>query len=142
MINVALLWLILQSGVPVVNGQAPATACMVAHQDQPINTAVTVNIPAPPSSALYVYICGIDLTVSADATGAVAQTNVQWTATNLAWKYTYSTTSTLNTTPIDRSFVFVNPIRATSQSAPVTISSPAANAHNVYSINVYYRYGY
>lgn len=113
------------------------TACIPAHADAAVNTPVTLTITVPNGQSLY--LCGLDLSVTNDATGGVVGTNVQFTSTNLwGWKYTYSMAGTANTVGVDRSFGFAHPIKSQAVGQAVTIISPAANAHAVYSVNAYY----
>lgn len=98
---------------------------------------LTITAPGP---GLYVYVCGIDLSVTNDATGAVVSTNAAFTTTNLGgWQYKYSMVGTANTTGADRNFGFgPGCLKAVAASTAVTIVSPPGNAHAIYNINAYY----
>ena len=103
-----------------------------------VNNTVTLTL-TPPLPSQYVYVCGLDLTVSNDATGAVVATNLSFTSTNIgSWAYKYSMVGTANTNGVDRSFTFYGCVKSTTAGTAVTFVSPAANAHASYSINAYY----
>src|ERR1700682_5562212 len=135
-IGLASLWAVSASAQVNQNGQAANQGlkpCQVVHQDAAVNTAVTVVTPTPPNG-LFVYICGLDLTVSNDSTGAVTQANAQFTRTNWGgWKYTFSTVKRANTNGLDKIFYPNLPIRASIDGTQVWIVSPAANTHAAYS---------
>lgn len=115
--------------------------CLVVHNDAAVNLTVTVSTPTPPSGQ-FVYICGIDVQVANDSTGAVTQANVKFTSVNLNnWTYEYSAANAANTQGIDKAFIFGFPVRAQGADSPVTITSPAINAHAAYSVNLYYTFG-
>lgn len=126
---------------PVFDGQSQQalTACSVVHKDgAAVNVAINLVTPSPPPGQR-VYVCGIDLSVSNDGTGAVTQANVQFTSTNLnGWVYTYSATNAANTNGLDKVFYPPFAIKAAVPDLPVVITSPAANTHAWYSINLYY----
>lgn len=130
-----------QGTAPTLNGgQSPTQGCSAAHQDQAVNVQVTLTIPASPVAEQFVYICGWDWQVSEDTTGSV-QTNVLWTTVNLgnpAVKAGYSVAAAPNAI-VSGNFTYPSPIRANTPGA-VIFQSPAAVAHNSYSLNVYYRY--
>jgi hypothetical protein len=129
-----------QQGVPGTLVQQSPTmlnACTPSNKSAAVNNAVTVSLTPP--NGLFTYICGIDLTVSEDATGLVAQTNASFTSTNLGgWAYEFSTTAALNTTPVDKNFYFPTPVKSAQPGVAVTVVSPAANTHAAYNVNVYY----
>ncbi len=126
---------VVQNGQVINNGPRP---CSVAHGDAVVNTLVTVSTPTPRGGQA-VFVCGIDLTVSNDSTGAVTQVNVQFTSANLGgWKYTYSSINAANTNGLDKIFYPNLPLRASIEGVPVSIASPAINLHAAYSINLYY----
>jgi hypothetical protein len=126
-------------GTPIQQIATRLDACTVANATAVINNAVTLTITPP--AGQYVYLCGIDLTVSNDATGAVVATNLQWTSTNLgAWKLTYSMAGTANTIGLQYQSTFNAIMKSAVAGTAVTIVSPAANAHAVYNVNAYYYY--
>jgi hypothetical protein len=113
-------------------------ACTPMNATAAVNTAVTLTITAPPSGQ-YIYICGIDLAVSFNASAAVASTNVSFTSTNLGpagatWAWKTSWVGTANAQP----FTFQYPVRATSPGTAVTIVAPAIQTTTAYSITAYY----
>lgn len=116
-------------------------ACTPVNATAAVNTAVTVTIAAPPAGQ-YIYVCGIDLSISFDGTGAVVGTNVSFTSTNIgpagntwAWKTSWAGTAS---TTIVQPFTFTLPIRANAPGTAVTVVSPAGNTHGAYSTTVYY----
>lgn len=127
---------------PVYNGQpVQVNPCLAVHQDAAVNTAVTLVVPAPSRSDLFVYICGWDWQVTANSTGT-AQANVKWTTTNLSGVLAeYSTAATAYVT-ISGNFTYPSPVKAQANNSAVTFISPAAATNNAYSVNAYYRYGY
>ena len=129
--------------IATLTQQSPTmlNVCTPINATAAVNTTVTVTIPAPPAGQ-YIYLCGIDITVSFDATGGTASTNVSFTSTNLgpsgntwAWKTSWAGTAS---TTIAQPFTFTLPVRATSPGTAVTIVSPAINTHGAYSITAYY----
>ncbi len=93
--------------------QNPSSSTLVAITAQPalttqnataaINNPVTLTITPP--AGQFVYLCGLDLIVANDATGAVVATNLSFTSTNIGgWAYKYSMVGTANTNGVDRSF--------------------------------------
>jgi hypothetical protein len=106
-----------------------------------VNNTVTLSL-TPPTPQQYVYVCGLDLTVSNNATGGVVSTNLSFTSINLGgWAYKFSAVNAANTNGIDRSFTWSSCIKSTTAGTGVAIISPAANAQASYSINAYYYYG-
>lgn len=121
--------------------QDPAmlNACTPLNATAAVNATATLTIPAPPSG-LYVYVCGLDITISFDATGGTASTNVTFTSTNFGgWLWKMSWAGTVSTT-IVQPFYFSQSIKSPSAGTAVTFVSPAANLHGAYSINGYYYY--
>jgi hypothetical protein len=122
--------------------QADATmlnACTPLNATGAVNATATLTIPAPPSG-LYVYVCGIDIAISFDATGGTASTNVTFTSTNFgSWLWKMSWAGTASTT-ITQPFYWAQPLKSPSAGTAITIVSPAANLHGAYSINGYYYY--
>lgn len=123
--------------------QSPSllNACTPQNATAAVNTAVTLTIAAPPSGQ-YIYLCGIDITISFNTGGPTVSTNVSFTSTNIgpagatwAWKTSWAGTAS---TTIAQPFTFQFPIRATSPGTAVTIISPAINATAAYSITGYY----
>jgi hypothetical protein len=127
-----------QQGVPgALIQQSPTElrACTPAHADGAINNQQTVTITPP--SGQSVYICGLDVSASQNAT-ATANTNVKFTSTNIGgWAYTYSLAATANIM-MAQAFNFSQPIKSVIPGTAVTIVSPAALANTAFSINVYY----
>lgn len=130
--------------------QNPSNATQVAITAQPalttanvtaaINNTATLTITPP--AGQFVYLCGLDIIVANDATGAVAATDLSFTSTNIGtWAYKYSMVGTANTNGVDRSFSWQNCIKSSAPTTAVTIVSPAANAHATYSINGYFYFG-
>jgi hypothetical protein len=119
------------------------TRCTTANATAAVNTLVTLTLTPP--GGMYVYICEIDLTISADATGTSAvQTNVSFTTTNLGgWKYTTSSPAdTANQLVLDKQFLFPSLIRSVVPGTAVTIVSPAVRLHALYNINASYYFAY
>lgn len=124
--------------IPVAISSTPATT--TANNTAAINNPVTLTLTPP--AGQFVYVCGLDLIVANDATGAVAATNLSFTSTNLGgWAYKYSMVGTANTNGVDRSFAWTHCVKSAAATTAVTIVSPAANAHATYSINAYYYFG-
>lgn len=127
------------SGALVQNSPTELRACTPAHADAAVNTTVTLTIPTPPSGQS-IYLCGLDLSVSNDATGAVVSTNLAFTSTNFGgWKWVFSSAnaaSSNSTQVFSWTFGAKSPIPGTA----VTFVSPAINLHAAYSINAYYYY--
>ncbi len=122
--------------VPVQQQASRPDACSTVNATAAVNNTATVTLTPP--NGQYVYLCGIDLTVSDDATGGVAQTNVSFTSTNFGgWNYKYSFANAANTT-FSQIFVFTIPVRSVLPGTAVTFVSPAINLHAAYSINAYY----
>ncbi len=122
--------------IPVQQQATRPDACSTVNATAAVNNTATVTLTPP--NGQYVYVCGIDLTVSDDATGAVAQTNVSFTSTNLGgWAYKYSFANAANTT-LSQVFVFNVPLKSAVAGTVVTLVSPAINLHAAYSINAYY----
>lgn len=116
-------------------------ACTPQNATAAVNTAVTLTINAPPSGQ-YIYICGIDISISFNAAAAVASTNVSFTSTNIGpagatWAWKTSWIGTTSTT-IAQPFTFQYPVRATSPGVAVTIISPTLQTTTAYSITAYY----
>ena len=112
-------------------------ACTPINATAAINNAVTLTITPP--AGQFVYLCGWDLTVSNNGTGAVVATNLSFTSTNLSgWKVAYSMVGTANTTGFQYNTAFNSPIKSSAAGTAVTIVSPAANAQAVYNVNAYY----
>lgn len=113
---------------------------MVAHGDAAINTLLTVTVPA--IDGKFIYVTGLDLVVSNNATGGVKSVNLKFTSTNLwGWAYLFSEVGTAWVNTIDRSFQFMEPLKSQTAGVPLSIVSPAVNAQAAYSINIYYYYG-
>lgn len=111
------------------------TACSVSNATAAINNQVTVTITPP--SGQYVYICGIDVASSQNATSTV-NTNLQYTSTNLGgWSWKYSLAATVNIA-ITQAFYFNNPVKSAAAGTAVTVVSPGATANTAFNINVYY----
>jgi hypothetical protein len=116
-------------------------ACTPINATAAVNTTVTLTIPAP-SAGQYIYICGIDITISFNTGGPTASTNVSFTSTNIGpagatWAWKTSWVGTASTT-IAQPFTFQYPVRANAPGTAVTIVSPAINATAAYSITAYY----
>jgi hypothetical protein len=125
---------------PVPTAQQPTRpdACSTANATSSlVNTTATVTLT--PQNGQSVYVCGIDIEISNDATGLVVHTNATFTSTNFGgWLWKFSSPNVANTT-VTQMFQFVNPVKAPA-TGPVTFVSPAINAHAMYNINVYYYY--
>lgn len=126
--------------VPIQQIPTRLDACgATAYATAAVNNTATATITVP--SGQYAYICTIEADVCADATGAVVQTNVTFTTTNLPSNPTfqYSFASTANTCvnpPIKEPFLI--PLRSAAPGTNVTVVSPAINLHNTYTIRVLY----
>jgi hypothetical protein len=110
-------------------------ACTPINGTAAVNTQVTVTLTPP--SGLSVYVCGVDVTVSQNAT-STANTNLTFTSTNLGgWLYKYSLAATANLA-LSQSFYWSQPVKSVIPGTAVTIVSPAATAQTAFSINAYY----
>jgi hypothetical protein len=122
---------------PVQQAPTVLTACTTANATAAVNSTATLTLTPP--NGQYVYLCGLDITISFDATGGTASTNVSFTSTNLggfAWKMSWVGTAS---TTITQPFPFNNgAIKSVSPGTAITIVSPAANLHGAYNINAYY----
>lgn len=114
-------------------------ACTAQNATAAVNVQVTLTLTPP--AGQYVYVCGIDVASSQNAT-STANTNSQYTSTNLgpagstwAWKYSIAATANL---AITQAFYFTQALRSTQPGVAVTIVSPAALAQTAFSINAYY----
>lgn len=113
-------------------------ACSPKSATAAVNNAVTLTITPP--NGMYVYLCGLDVTLANDGTGAVASTNLSFTSTNLGgWAWKFSQSGTANTT-LAQSFVVGAglAIKAAAPGVAVTIVSPVANLDATYSTTAYY----
>lgn len=126
-----------QPPVSTTPGIGDQSSCLVAHQDQAVNTQVTLTLV--PGQGQSVYICGWDYTVAQDGTGT-AQTNVLWQTDNLNNLSSEYSTSALPNSFISGNYQYIRPVRAQSPGF-VRFRSPAAATHNAYSLNVYYYFG-
>lgn len=128
-----------QQGVPGQIVQQSATdmqACTSVNANGAVNATATVTITPPNGQS--VYLCGLDISISADATGGTTATNLSFTSTNIGgWQWKFSWAGTVSTNLI-QIFNFVRPIKSTTPGTAVTIVSPAAGLHNAYNINAYY----
>lgn len=140
-----LVYCLLLSGTPAhaqQNGasrvQQDATmlnACTPTNQTAAVNTQVTVTLTPPAGQS--VYLCGIDVTASQNAT-STANTNLTFTSTNLGgWLFKYSLAATVNIA-LSQSFYFSQPVKSVIPGTAVTVVSPAATAQTAFSINAYY----
>jgi hypothetical protein len=111
------------------------------------STPTTINnqttATATPSGSNYVYITGIDLAACQDATGTTAVTNLTFTTTNItgAPVYQFSLAATANLCATPRTIQFATPLKSSTPGTAVTVVSPAANAHAVYTSNIYWYEG-
>jgi hypothetical protein len=127
------------SGTLVQNSPTELRSCTSVHNDAAVNNTLTLTIPAPPSG-LYIYMCGLDLSISNDATGAVASTNLKFTSTNFgSWTWEFSSVNTASSN-VFQVFNWIFLLKAPVAGTAVTIISPAANLHAAYSMNGYYYY--
>lgn len=126
---------------PTLVQQSPTmlNACTAFNGTAAVNVQVTVTLTPP--AGQYVYVCGIDVASSQNAT-STANTNATYTSTNLGpsgntwgWKYSLAATANL---AISQSFYFTQPLKSTQPGIAVTIVSPAALAQTAFSINAYY----
>lgn len=118
--------------------QAPTRldSCSTVNATAAVNNTATVTLTPPNSQS--VYLCGLDIAISNDATGAVTQANVSFTTTNLGgWAWKYSSANAANTS-LTQAFYWNVPVKSAQPGVAVTIVSPAVNAHAAYSINAYY----
>jgi hypothetical protein len=117
-----------QQGVPgtlVQNSPTELRSCTSVHVDAAVNTLATLTIPAPPSG-MYVYMCGLDLSVSNDATGAVVSTNLKFTSTNFnGWAFVFSSANAASST-LNQVFNWAYLLKAPTAGTAVTFVSPAA----------------
>lgn len=110
-------------------------ACSTLNATAAVNNQVTLTLTPP--SGQYVYLCGLDVTVSQNGT-ATANTNVSFTSTNLGgWAWKYSLPATINLALV-QPFYFSIPVKAAAAGTAVTIVSPSATAQTAFSINGYY----
>lgn len=110
-------------------------ACSTANSTAAVNNQVTLTITPP--SGQFVYLCGLDITVSQNGT-ATANTNASFTSTNLggwAWKYSLAATANL---ALVQPFYFSIPVKGAAAGVAVTVVSPTALAQTAFSINGYY----
>lgn len=126
---------------PVQQTATRADACVPSSATSAVNTVTTLTLTPP--SGMFVYLCGLDLNVSNDATGAVVSTNLIWTSTNFgSWQYKYSAVNTANTNGLDKSFNWNPVVRSTAPGTALVITSPAVNLHASYTITAYYYFAY
>jgi hypothetical protein len=112
-------------------------ACTSTNSTGAVN-ATFATITLTPPAGQFVYVCGVDIAVSFDATGGTASTNVAFTSTNLGgWQWKMSWAGTASTT-LTQPFYFSQPTKSVIPGTAVTFVSPAANLHGAYSVNVYY----
>lgn len=131
------LWAQQNGATRIQHDPSMLNACTSINATAAVNTTATVTIPAPPSGTS-VYICGIDLSESFNASGPTVATNLTFTSTNFGgWLWKYSSPGVASTT-VFQSFYFTQPVKAPLPSTAVTFVSPAINATGAYSINVYY----
>jgi hypothetical protein len=124
-----------QATVPSQQAATRLDACSSQNAAGAVNAQITVTITPP--NGMYVYVCGIDLLASQDATATV-NTNLAFTSTNLgSWRYTYSMPATVNITQTYNS-MWNSVVKSTAAGTATVITSPAATLHTAFSINVYY----
>lgn len=129
------------NATPTQQTATMANACVPSSTTNAVNTTSTLTLTPP--AGMFVYLCGLDLNVSNNATGAVVATNLVWTSTNLGgWQYKFSSVNAANTNGLDKSFVWSPIIRSAQPGLAVTIVSPAANAQAAYTITGYYYFSY
>lgn len=130
---------------PTLVQQSPTmlNACTAFNSTAAVNVQVTVTLTPP--AGQYVYVCGIDVAISQNATSTVA-TNATYTSTNLGpsgntWGWKFSLAAVANTS-LTQAFYFTQPLKSTAPGVAVTVVSPAAAAQTAYSTNVYYYFAY
>lgn len=112
-------------------------ACTPINATAAVNNQVTVTLLPPAGQS--VYVCGIDVTASQNAT-STANTNLTFTSTNLGgWLYKYSLAATVNIMA-SQAFYWSQPLKSVIPGTAVTIVSPAATAQTAFSINAYFYY--
>ena len=110
-------------------------ACSTANAVNAVNTQTTLTLTPP--NGQYVYLCGLDVIASEDATSTI-QTQAKWTSTNIGgWSFTFSMPAPANLNTA-QAFNWSIPVKASAAGTAVTIVSPAAAAHVAYSVNAYY----
>lgn len=112
-------------------------ACSTTTATAAVNNTATVTLTPP--NGQFVYLCGLDITISQDATGGVASTNLTVTSTNFGgWLWKFSNAGTASTTHEQSFFFGSNVVKAAQAGTAVTFVSPAINLHAAYSITAYY----
>jgi hypothetical protein len=125
--------MILKNGQEQNRGQS----CLVVHADGAAANAACTATTATPPPGQFVYVTGIDVQISADATGA-AVAALKTTSTNLwGWASVQSLVAGAGAYVTDH-FAPAIPIRAQQSDLAVTVVSPAASTHAEYAINIYY----
>jgi hypothetical protein len=129
------------NATPVQQTATRADACVPTSTTNAVNTVTTLTLTPP--SGMFVYLCGLDINVSNNATGAVVSTNLIWTSTNFGgWQYKYSAVNTANTNGLDKTFSWNPVVRSAQPGLAMTIVSPAVNAQAAYTITAYYYFAY
>jgi hypothetical protein len=125
---------------PVQQTATRADACVPSSATNAVNTVTTLTLTPP--SGMFVYLCGLDLNVSNNGTGAVVSTNLVWTSTNFGgWQWKYSATNAANTMT-DKTFSWNPVVRSAQPGTALVITSPAVNAQAAYTITAYYYFAY
>ena len=126
-----------QSVVPIQQVATRNDVCSMMSTSTAVNALF--NLTLTPPNGQFVYLCGIDLVASQDATGN-ANTNLTFSTTGLnTWHYTFSNVSAVNTN-VSYTSSWVGVVKSPTAGGAVTFTSPTAAAHTAYSINVYYYY--
>ena len=125
-----------QQITPTQQAASRYDVCSVLSVSGAVNTAVAVT--STPPNGQFVYVCGVDVQASQDAT-ATANTNLTFSSTNLnSWHYTYSLPVSATSSNITYASSWAGVVRAPAAGTAVTIVSPAATVHTAFSINLYY----
>lgn len=115
-----------------------ATAVAFAQAAVAAVSTATITVPA----GLFAYITAISMDACADGTGGTAETNANFTTTNIQstpkWSFSWAGTANTCATPIRE--WFTTPLKSAQAGTNVTVVSPSdgGGTHNQYTIRVYY----
>lgn len=114
-----------------------ATAVAFAQAAVGSTSTATITVPA----GLYAYITGLSMDTCADGTGGTAQTNSNFTTTNIqstpSWSFSFG--GTANTCGVSLREWFNIPLKSLQPGTNVTVVSPTGGGgHNQFTIRVYY----